>query len=107
MTSLFDGLSGILASAFGALVQYAPKVGQVRDIQSVFRETPIEVTGADGQNILIEAPTWRVARTLVPEIARGDIIRVPDGRLFKVTTTHNTASPAADASVICELHQVT
>lgn len=107
MTGLFDGLSGILAGAFGAPVQYAPKDGRLRDVQSIFRESPIEVTGADGQDILIEAPTWRVARSLVPEIARGDIIRLPDGRLFKVTTTHNTASPATDAFVICELHQVT
>ena len=104
MTHFFDGMTGTLAGLFGGEVQYAPQAGLVRDIQSVFRESPIEVTDADGQAILIDAPTWRVGRHLVPELARGDIIRVPDGRLFKVTTTHRSGSPAADGFVLCELH---
>lgn len=107
MTSLFNGLSGILAGAFGATITYAPRTGPVRDLQSVFRENPIEVTGADGQEILIDAPTWRVERHLVPNLTRGDRIVVPDGRTFKVETTHTTGAPSGDAFVLCELHLVT
>ncbi|OJH46165.1 hypothetical protein [Paracoccus sp. SM22M-07] len=106
MTRLFNGLSGILAGAFGATVQYAPQRGALRDIGSIFREQPIEVTGADGQVVLIDAPTWRVERHLVPELARDDQILVPDGRLFKVTAVHRSGSPAEDAFVIAELHRV-
>lgn len=106
MTSFFDGLSGTLAGIFGDLVQYTPPGSLPRPIQSVFRESPIEITGADGNEVLIDAPTWRVERNLVPEIGRGDVIQVPDGRLFEVTTTHSVGSPASDAFVICELHGV-
>ena len=106
MTRLFNGLSGILAGAFGGTVQYAPQRGVLRDIGSVFREQPIEVTGADGQVVLIDAPTWRVERQLVPELARDDQILVLDGRLFKVTAVHRSGSPAEDAFVIAELHRV-
>lgn len=105
MTTLFNGLSGILAGVFGATITYAPRAGLVRDIQSVFRETPIEITGADGNEVLIDAPTWRVERHLAPEVGRGDIIRVPDGRQFKVETTHTTGGPAADGFILCELHE--
>jgi hypothetical protein len=104
MTHFFDGMTGTLAGIFGDEVQYAPRAGRVRRIPSVFRESPIEVTGADGQEVLIDAPTWRVERHLVPEIARDDLIRVPDGRFFKITTTHNGGSPAGDAFILCELH---
>ena len=104
MTSLFDGMSGILAGVFGGSVRYEPVEGFVRDVASIFRETPVEVVGADGQAVLIEAPTWRVARTLVPEVRRGDVLRVGDGRLFTITAIHTAGSPAADAFLLCELH---
>lgn len=104
MTRIFDGMSGILAGVFGATVQFAPQFGPLRDVRSIFRETPVEVVGADGQAVLIEAPTWRVVRTLVPEVRRGDVIRVGDGRLFTITAIHKAGSPAADAFVLCELH---
>lgn len=104
MTSLFDGLSGIVAGIFGDLIEYAPRVGMVRPVASIFRENPIEIIGQDGQTLLIDAPTWRVARNLVPELGRGDVIRVPDGRFFEVQAVHPGGSPALDASVIAELH---
>lgn len=107
MTSLFDGLSGLLADTFGGSVRYEPQNSiDARDIQSVFREQPIEVQGADGQNVLIDAPTWRVERNCVPEVRRGDQLRLADGRRFKITTTHNSGSPSVDAFVICELQEI-
>lgn len=104
MTSAFDGMTGILADVFGGLVAYLPQDGSSRDIQSIFRESPIEIPGADGNEVLIEAPTWRVRRDLVPELKRGDHITVADGRRFRVRTVHSNGSPSLDAHVICELH---
>ena len=106
MSGFFDGMAGTLSGIFGATVQYAPQRGMLRDIGSIFREQPIEVTGADGQVVLIDAPTWRVERHLVPELARDDQILVPDGRLFRVTAVHRSGSPAEDAFVIAELHRL-
>ena len=103
MTSVFDGMTGILADVFGAPVIWHPANGPAVEIQSIFRESPIEVDGADGQIVRIEAPTWRVARDLAQAVARGDQITVPDGRIFRVMVVHNTGSPARDAFFICEL----
>lgn len=106
MTSIFDGMAGILADVVGSLVAYQPRSGDLRDLQSVFREAPIEIEGADGHEVLISAPSWRVARDLAPEVRRGDHITVSGGRVFKIMNVHPTASPARDAFVVCELQLV-
>lgn len=103
MPSIFDGMSGILSGVLGDAVTYLPQVGASREINSIFREAPIEVEGADGQIVRIDAPTWRVRRDLVPEVRRGDRISPSDGRLFHVMVVHPTGSPARDAFLICEL----
>ncbi|MDF3606125.1 hypothetical protein PE067_08285 [Paracoccus sp. DMF-8] len=102
MASIFDGMTGILSDVFGSPVIWHPALGPGGAIQSIFRETPIEVDGADGQIVRIDAPTWRVRRDLAPGVARGDRIEVPDGRMFRVMVVHPTGSPAADAFYICE-----
>ncbi|MFC3180458.1 head-tail joining protein [Cypionkella sinensis] len=107
MTSVFDGLAGVTASVLGAPVPYLPKGGPSRDVQSVFRETPIEATDQDGHPVLIVAPTWRVRRNLVPELARGDKISPANGKAYAVKNIWPSGSPAADAAVICELELVT
>lgn len=102
MTSIFDGLAGMLSGVFGGEVVYHPAAGAERIVQSIFREAPIEVDGADGQIVRIETPTWRVSRDLAPDVRRGDRIIVPDGRVFVVMVVHPTGSPASDAFQICE-----
>lgn len=106
MTSLFDGMPGLLSGVFGAVVTYLPKAGGSREIQSIFRESPIDITGADGQELRIDAPTWRVERNLAPELSKDDRITVADGRSFKVTVVHSNGSPGRDAFMICELHLI-
>lgn len=105
--SIFEGVTGILSGVLGELVTYHPQVGPPQDLESLFREAPIEVEGADGQIVRIEAPSWRVPRHLVPGLRRGDRITVPGGRLYKVTLVHPTGSPAPDAFSVCELQLVT
>ena len=104
--SIFDGMTGILSGVLGGMVTYSPAGGTGRDLRSIFREAPIEVEGADGQIVRIEAPTWRVGRDLALEVRRGDQITVPDGRTFTVMVLHPTGSPASDAYLICELQIV-
>ncbi|WP_370576789.1 hypothetical protein [Paracoccus sp. PAR01] len=106
MTRIFDGMTGILSGVLGGMVTYSPAGGTGRDLRSIFREAPIEVEGADGQIVRIEAPTWRVGRDLAPEVRRGDQITVPDGRTFTVMVVHPTGSPASDAYLICEMQIV-
>lgn len=106
MTDLYLGLTGLLAGVFGSRHRYFPQSGPDREIQSIFREAPIEVDGADGQIVRIDAPSWRVARDLAPDVARGDRIEVPDGREFRVMVVHPTGSPARDAFLVCELQIV-
>ncbi|MEZ5724385.1 MAG: hypothetical protein R3E47_04750 [Paracoccaceae bacterium] len=105
MTSIFDGMSAIIAGALGGTVRYRPTTGPERDVPGLFREAPIEVEDATGNIVLIPAPTWRVAHNLVPELARGDQITTPDGRSWSVMNVQPGGSPAADANVVAELHR--
>ncbi|MFV0303563.1 MAG: hypothetical protein ACK5IP_22300 [Paracoccus sp. (in: a-proteobacteria)] len=102
MVSIFDGMAGIFSDVLGESVGYRPQGGISRDVVSIFREAPIEVEGADGQIVRIDAPTWRVRRDLAPEVRRGDQIVLQDGRTFSVMVVHPTGSPASDALLICE-----
>ncbi len=103
MSGIFDGLAGLLTDVLGSPVTYQPRAGATRDVASIFRERPIEVEGADGQIVRIDAPSWRVCRTLVEDPGRGDQILLPDGRIFTVQAVHRTGSPAADGFWICEM----
>ena len=103
MTGIFDGMSGILSEVLGSRITYFPQDGSSRQIQSIFRDTPIEVEGADGQLVRIDAPTWRVRRDLAPDLRRDDRITLSDGRSFRVMVVHSLGSPARDAFQLCEL----
>jgi hypothetical protein len=106
MTGLFDGVAGVLSGVFGAPVTFLPASGGSQVVQSVFRETPITVTGPDGGDVLIVAPTWRVSRAVLASVARGDLITLADGRQFKILNQITTGSPAADAFTLCEMELV-
>ncbi|WP_406870092.1 hypothetical protein ABEB22_00375 [Thioclava sp. 'Guangxiensis'] len=106
MTGVFAGMAGVLSAAFGDVVTYMPKGGAPREIQSIFRAAPIEIEGADGTPIVIAAPTWRVSRDLVPELARDDRIDPGQGKIYRLATIHPSGSPAADALILCELKEV-
>lgn len=103
MSRLFLGMTRLISGVFGDLVRFVPQGGVERDIQSIFREDPIEVSGADGQIVRIDAPSWRVRRDLAPEARRGDVIVLRDGRQYRIILGHNIGSPAPDAHRIYEL----
>lgn len=106
MTGLFDGMAGVLNGVFGAPVSYTPQGGAARVVQSVFRERPLEFADETGRMMLITAPTWRVQRVLVPEVARDDSIVPGNGHSYQILNVHPGGSPAADAFVICELYRM-
>lgn len=103
MASIFDGLAGALNGVFGAPVNFSPVIGTPRIVHSVFREDPITVTGADGGDVLIEAPTWRVPKSEMINARRKDTIEVADGRVFQILNQIGTGSPASDAFIVYEL----
>jgi len=105
MTSIFDGMTGIAASVLGAPVSYLPAGGAARPVESILRRTPVRATGPDGHDVLVTAPTWRVARNLAPELARGDRV-IDGGETFQVLNVWPQGSPAVDAHVLCELELV-
>jgi hypothetical protein len=103
MTGVFGGMAGALNVMFGGPIFYIPLTGAPRFIKSVFRETPITVTGPDGGDVLIVAPTWRVPKVLLSDAARGDQVEVSDGRRFKVLNQIPSGSPAADAFMLYQM----
>lgn len=99
-------MTGVLARVLGAPVIYRPVSGPPVTVRSIFREQPVEVTGEDGHPVLIEGPSWRVARNLVAAPARGDEIETADGRRWRVLNRIGSGSPAGDAFFVCELEKV-
>jgi len=107
LTGLFDGVAGLFADVLGRPVNYTPVGGAPRGIRSIFREAPIEaVEPGDDRGVWIIAPTWRVQRHLVPEIARGDRIQPGNGRTYTILNAEPSGSPAEDGFLICELERV-
>lgn len=106
MTSIFNGMAGVLNATFGAPVTFIPAFGPRLTVQSVFREPPVTVAGQDGGDVLIEQPIWRVPRDRLAHAARGDQIQLADGRRFKILNRIGTGSPATDAFVEYELEAV-
>ena len=106
MSHYFEGMAGVFAEILGAPVIYTPSAGVPRPVQSIFREAPIDATDSDGHPVLIVAPTWRVQRQLVPEVARGDRIQPGNGRTYTILNMQPSGSPAEDGFLICELERV-
>jgi len=96
-------MAGVLNTVFGAPVTWLPQFGAPQVVQSVFREEPIGISDAEGRDVLIEAPTWRVPRDLGVTPRRDDRIRLDDGRVFTVLNQIGTGSPARDAFRVYEL----
>jgi len=105
MTSIFAGMSGIAGAILGGPVTYTPAGGEPRVVRSILRRTPVRVIGPDGVDGLVTAPTWRVARDLVPEVARGDMVS-DGGTPLRVLNVWPQGSPATDAHLICELEEM-
>ncbi|MBY6160030.1 hypothetical protein KUV73_04060 [Mameliella alba] len=105
MTSVFDGLAGVLNGVFGAPVEIEPTGEAAYTVQGVFRREPIEVAGAEGEPVLILSPTLRVQRDAVPALDRGDIVRpsTAPGEVFRVANGQDTMSPASDGFAVYEL----
>lgn len=103
MTSVFDGMAGIINGVLGDTVTVLPAVGSSFDLAGIFREEPIEVLEADGRGVLIMSPTLSVQKPLSASLAKGDVIQPSDGRQFKVVNRQSNGSPASDAFVIFEL----
>lgn len=107
MAGPFDGMAGALNQMFGAPVTYQPQGGGQLTVQSIFREEPLTVTGEDGRDVLIQAPTWKVPQNLALGMARGDLIQPdPAGPFYRIVNRLPTGSPAFDRFVLFDLEEV-
>ncbi len=107
MTSVFDGMAGLLNVTFGGPVIHTPEIGPQVTIQAQFRKRPIEVLDRDGVAMLMMHPSLRVPEPVASAIKDGDHIVPASGVIYRVLNRHPSGSPAADAAVIFELREVT
>lgn len=106
MTSLFDGIAGLLNDTLGGPVLHTPKLGAPRIIKARFRRKPMEVLDLDGMSSLIHEPTLRVPNPVASTIASQDQITPENGDLYEVLNRHESGSPAVDAFVTFKLRKV-
>lgn len=106
MTSVFDGITGVLNDVFGAPVQHTPAGGSARTIQAVLRREPFDIQDQDGNDLRVIGSTLKVRKADAVGIARGDQIQSVDGTFVVLASTPD-GSPASDAFVIFDLEQET
>ncbi|UWQ59962.1 hypothetical protein K3722_07480 [Leisingera caerulea] len=105
MTSFFDGMAGLLTGVFGGSVTHTPPGGGASVIDAVFREEPVTVTGDDGRDVLIMAPTLKVPADHAAGIVRESEIAPGNGKTYRVLNGQSGGSPAVDAFMIFELEE--
>jgi hypothetical protein len=106
MASIFDGVAHTLNALFGDQVRYTAAGRPARPVQSMFREELADAEDDSGRAVIIGIPTWKVRGGLVPELARGDRIEPGNGRVYAITNFRPSASPDAEAFVLCELERI-
>ncbi|MVO14813.1 head-tail joining protein [Parasedimentitalea huanghaiensis] len=105
MSSYFDGMAGLLTNILGSSVSHTPVGGEKHTLEAVFREEPVEVTGEDGRDVLVLAPTLKVPADQVAGIVRGSLIDPANGKTYLVLNGQPGGSPADDGFVIFELEE--
>jgi len=110
MTSIFDGLTGILTGVLGDPgITWLPVGHDAVVVESIFRLSPVEVGGADGEPVMAMTPVWRVPfdPAWPREPKRGDIIQPGDGKSYRILWKQPSGSPAADHFLLFGLELVT
>lgn len=104
MTSIFDGLAGVLNDTFGAPVTVWDSASIARTVQAVFRYEPVEEYGEDNTPSLIDQPVLDVPKHLAGGIEYGTRVQTSDGARFTVVNNQRAQpSPASDAFVRFQL----
>lgn len=106
MTSLFDGVAGLLNDVFGGPVMHVPKAGPSVSRHWIFREPQAEVEGEDGHVALDIAPHLRVPQTEAALVSIGDQVMPGNGKTYRIFNRWPSGSPASDAFVIFGLEVV-
>lgn len=106
MTSVFDGMGGVLNAVFGAPVNVTRAGQSAVAVQGVFRFVTIDDPTADGRGIYEQVPTLRLPINLMPALKRGDTVQPSafPGRTFAVLQPDLNGMPAVDTMVtyVCE-----
>lgn len=106
MSSLFEGLSGLLNDVFGDPVQIETAASGVDIVQAVFRRDPVSVADDDGREFLIISPTLRMLKQDAQALAKDDLVHPPGAQSYAVVAKHPTnGNPAEDAFVYIELEE--
>lgn len=108
MSSVFDGMAGVMNAVFGSPVTIT-RAGQAAvTLQAIFREVPIEQESGDGRVFVTVTPILRVRQGDIALLAKGDLVApaATAPRTFKVLQFFPSGSPATDALLGYHLEEV-
>jgi hypothetical protein len=101
MQGPFGGIAGTLRRVFGGVVTITPAGSVARDIQAVFRHSPVQIEAGNGVSISTTAPILRANIADVLDLLEGDLVDPKDGTIYRFLYRDQPDNPAADASVNC------
>ena len=96
MTSIFDGLAGVVADVFGAPVTIAPGGASPVTIQAVLRQRQIEVAAEDGEPVIMLETVLRAPSADVATLVEGDLVTDVLGRSWRVRYRLPPDAPSLD-----------
>lgn len=96
MTSVFDGMSGVLNDVFGAPLTVTLVAGGGVDVRGILRDREIEVAGEDGEPVVTVQPTLRIPRSdFTDQMGEDDTVE-QGARRYRVLYRVPPESPADD-----------
>jgi hypothetical protein len=102
----FSGIAATLSAVFGGPVTITPAGNPARDIQAVFRNTPVDIEAENGVSIQASTPTLRAHIGDVADLFEGDPVDPKNGKIYKYVAQDPPESPAPDALVTVHLMEV-
>lgn len=106
MSSLFDGISGLINDVFGSPMTYTTHWGASSEVRAILRHQPVDLVDDQGLRVRDLGPTLRARRCDLPDLRRGDRITLPDGRAYEVAAVWPSGSPAADGFFVADLTEL-
>lgn len=96
MTSVFDGMAGVLNGVFGASVTIYPGGGPGKAVRGVLRRQQVDLETDEGFEVISAAPVLRINKGDAAGLGPGDRVEA-GGQAYTVRFPIPITSPASDA----------
>lgn len=103
--AVFDGMTGVLTSVFGASVTITPIAGAPATVRGILRELPQFEDDTDRRQHFVPQFALQVPKPIPAALVKGATVTEASGRTFTVLGVFPDRSPASDAFMVAHLEE--